>query len=257
MTIGVQNKDNFVNYVATIALTDAHTYGLHVVSPIIAQAIIESNWGESGLAKKGNNLFGIKCGSAWKGASINMKTKEEYTPGSLTTINDNFRKYSSWEESIHDYFKFISTKRYKKLFECKTPLEYCTEIRNAGYATSSTYVATLMNCINKYKLDDYDVALSVYDAPNNNPALISNGENTPVEHVTSVIDYSKVVNDVINGLYGSGDDRILRLSHNGYNPLAVQYMVNLQVKVNALTEHYQSLYNILNKVKEELNYEVQ
>lgn len=252
MTIGVQSKDNFVNYVATIALTDAHTVGLHVVSPVIAQAIIESNWGESGLAKKGNNLFGIKCGSSWKGASINMKTKEEYTPGTLTTISDNFRKYSSWEESIHDYFKFISTKRYKKLFSCKTALEYCTEIRNAGYATSSTYIATLMNCINKYKLADYDVALSVYDVPNNEDTTTTEYVETPVEHITSVIDYSKVVSDVINGLYGSGDDRILRLSHNGYNPLAVQYMVNLQVKLDDLTKRFDDVYNIINKVKEAL-----
>ena len=116
MRTGVQKKDDFINFVACVAMADANTKGLHVVSPILAQAIIESNWGESGLATLGNNLFGIKCGSSWKGASINMKTREEYSPGTLTTISDNFRKYNSWEESIPDYFSFISTEKSRGLY---------------------------------------------------------------------------------------------------------------------------------------------
>lgn len=262
MRTGVQKKDDFINFVACVAMADANTKGLHVVSPILAQAIIESNWGESGLATLGNNLFGIKCGSSWKGASINMKTKEEYSPGTLTTISDNFRKYNSWEESIHDYFSFISTKRYKKLFDCTTALDYCNEIKNAGYATSSTYVSTLMNCISQYSLTDFDVALNNYQAPVENPEPVIETpipENTEYqeEYVTPIIDYGKVVEDVINGLYGNGDERILNLSRYGYDAYAIQYMTNLQVKINALTATNEIIYNVINKAKEVLNNEIQ
>ena len=247
MITGAQN--DFINNVASIALQDAPLYGIHVVSPIIAQAIIESNWGKSGLATKGLNLFGIKCGKNWTGAAINMQTKEEYSPGQLTTVSAFFRKYDSWEDSIHDYFKFTNTKRYEKLKECYTPQSYCEAIKAAGYATSSSYPITLMNCIRNYNLTDFDKYLD------ENPQTFENDyiEETPKEEVTAVIDYSKVVNDVISGLYGNGEDRLISLANNGYNPLAVQYMVNQQIKINALTNDLEKAYNKLNKLKEVLS----
>jgi len=245
-------QSDFIKFVASIAVKDAPLYGIHVVSPIIAQAIIESKWGKSGLAVNGKNLFGIKCGSSWKGDAINMKTMEEYTPGTHTQISALFRKYNSWEESIHDYFKFTNTKRYAALKKCTTPIAYCMAIKAAGYATSSTYVNTLMNCINTYDLTAYD---GLTEAEVNKPEIdysvqVPEITNTPIEHVTSVIDYSKVVEDVIKGLYSTGDDRIIRLARNGYNPLAVQYMVNQAIKIKDLTAELKKAYNVINKVKE-------
>lgn len=247
MITGAQN--DFINNVASVALQDAPLYGIHVVSPIIAQAIIESNWGKSGLATKGLNLFGIKCGKNWTGAAINMQTKEEFTPGQLTSVSAFFRKYDSWDDSIHDYFKFINTKRYEKLKDCYDPQSYCEAIKAAGYATSSSYVSTLMNCIHTYNLTDFDKYLDVETHD------LGNGyyEVTSKEEVTAVIDYSKVVNDVINGLYGNGEDRVVNLANNGYNPLAVQYMVNQQIKINTLTNDLEKAYNKLNKLKEVLS----
>lgn len=264
MATGLQNDQyEFVSNIAETIAADAASYGFKVISPIIAQAIIESNWGKSGLATLGKNLFGIKCGSSWKGASINMNTKEEYSPGTLTSISANFRKYDSWEDSIHDYFKFTSTKRYAKLKDCATPLDYCTAIKEAGYATSSAYVKTLMDCINVNGLAPLD---KYYNDGVLKAAIgIKPIETTPVvevkpeepkdncyENVTSVIDYTKVVTDVIKGVYGSGNDRILRLANNGFNPMAVQYMVNLQCKINDLTEEKDTYYNIIQKIKEDI-----
>lgn len=246
MITGAQS--NFINQVASVASVDAPSYGIHVISPIIAQAIIESNWGKSGLATKGKNLFGIKCGSKWTGASINMRTKEEYSPGTLTTISSNFRKYDSWTESIHDYFKFISTKRYAALKLCTTPLEYCTAIKAAGYATSSSYVNTLMNCINTYNLASYDKLIGTAIQPTPEP-IPEPVVETPI---VAVIDYSKIIAEVMTGIYGNGDDRIIRLARNGYNPLAVQFMVNQQTLINDLTKERDLYYNIINKVKEDI-----
>jgi hypothetical protein len=85
-----------------------------------------------------------------------MKTKEEYTPGTLSTIRDNFRVYDSVEEGIKGYFDFISSKRYANLKTAKTPQQYLEMIRADGYATSYTYVTTNMNCIKKWDLTQFD-----------------------------------------------------------------------------------------------------
>lgn len=98
----------------------------------------------------------MKCGSYWKGKSVKLSTKEEYTPGQLTTIKDNFRAYDSTEEGIKGYFDFISTKRYANLKDATTPREYLEMIKKDGYATSSAYVSTCMSVVNRYDLERFD-----------------------------------------------------------------------------------------------------
>lgn len=146
----------FIEKIAPLIQAEAKARGYKLCSPIIAQAICESNFGLSSLSKNWHNYFGMKCGSSWKGPSVNLKTKEEYTKGTLTTIRDNFRVYSSMEEGVKGYFDFISTKRYAKLKDCATPKEYLEAIKVAGYATSSSYVNTNMNFVNTYGLEKYD-----------------------------------------------------------------------------------------------------
>lgn len=146
----------FIQRIAPIIQEEAKKRGYQVCSPIIAQACIESAFGTSMLGSKWHNYFGMKCGSAWKGKSINLKTKEEYTVGTLTTIRDNFRVYDSVEHGVCGYFDFISTKRYVNLKSASTPKEYLELIKKDGYATSSSYVNTNMSCITKYDLDKYD-----------------------------------------------------------------------------------------------------
>ena len=146
----------FIEKIAPLIQAEAKARGYKLCSPIIAQSICESNFGLSSLSKNWHNYFGMKCGSSWKGPSVNLKTKEEYTKGTLTTIRDNFRVYSSMEEGVKGYFDFISTKRYAKLKDCETPKEYLETIKAAGYATSSSYVNTNMNFVNTYGLEKYD-----------------------------------------------------------------------------------------------------
>lgn len=93
-------KNEFISSVAGYVQKYASAYGILVHSPVIAQAILESGWGESKLSSQYHNYFGLKCGSRWRGKSVNMKTQEEYTPGTLTTISDNFRVYDSMEDGI-------------------------------------------------------------------------------------------------------------------------------------------------------------
>ena len=156
----------FIQRIAPIIQEEAKKRGYKVCSPVIAQACIESAFGTSMLGSKWHNYFGMKCGSAWKGKSINLKTKEEYTVGTLTTIRDNFRVYDSMEDGVKGYFDFISTNRYANLKSASTPKEYLELIKKDGYATSSSYVNINMSCITKYDLDKYDW--------NNKPQSVSN-----------------------------------------------------------------------------------
>lgn len=98
----------------------------------------------------------MKCGSTWRGKSVNLQTKEEYTVGTLTTIRDNFRVYDSMADGVVGYFDFINTARYANLKDAPTPMIYLQLIKADGYATSSTYVHTCMNCVTKYNLEQFD-----------------------------------------------------------------------------------------------------
>ena len=85
-----------------------------------------------------------------------MKTQEEYTPGALTTISDNFRVYDSMEEGIKGYFEFIQLPRYRNLNGITDPEKYLETIRADCYATSSSYVENCMKLIRQYGLTKYD-----------------------------------------------------------------------------------------------------
>lgn len=146
----------FIEIIGPVIQEEAKARGYKIASPIIAQACIESAFGTSSLGYRWHNYFGMKCGSSWKGKSVNLSTKEEYVPGQLSTIRDNFRVYDSMEEGVKGYFDFISTKRYANLKDAKTPKEYLELIKKDGYATSNSYANTNMNCINRYDLERFD-----------------------------------------------------------------------------------------------------
>lgn len=149
-------QEVFINTIAPLIKAEARKRGYKVCSPVIAQACVESNYGRSGLSAKYHNYFGLKCGSSWKGKSVNLKTKEEYKVGQLTTIKDNFRVYDDMASGVAGYYDFISTKRYSNLKGASTPRQYLEFIKADGYATSSTYVSTNMNTINKWNLSKWD-----------------------------------------------------------------------------------------------------
>ena len=151
-----EKQQRFIEEIAKNVQKYAYVHGILVHSPIIAQAILESGWGESKLASKYHNYFGLKCGSKWTGKSVNLTTQEEYQPGTLTTIKDNFRVYDSMEEGVKGYFEFIQLQRYQNLRGITDPKEYLQTIKNDGYATSSTYVENNYQLITQYKLTEYD-----------------------------------------------------------------------------------------------------
>lgn len=134
----------------------------------IAQAILESSWGESDLAQIYNNLFGIKADSSWKGESVLLETFEFYD----TKIEDKFRVYSNKNQSIKDHAKFlVDNQRYKKygVFEAKTYIEQAYALQNAGYSTAEDnsgqkrYAKDLIELIRQYNLQLIDSEIKISD----------------------------------------------------------------------------------------------
>lgn len=195
------DKETFIQKVAEKVKKYAPLYGICVHSPIIAQAIIESGWGKSGLASKYYNYFGLKCGSSWKGKSVNMTTKEEYKVGTMTNIRDNFRVFDDFDDGIRGYFEFINTSRYANLKGVKNPEEYVRRLKADGYATSSKYVDNVLRVIRDNKLTRFD----------------GNGDgDMKKEELTGKVLSGKEIIDilarrVIAGDYGVGADRKKKL----------------------------------------------
>ena len=202
--------DEFIKTIAPIVQKYCKQYGYKFASPIIAQACCESAWGQSWISKEPYyNFFGMKCGSSWTGRSVNAKTKEEYTKGTLTSITANFRAYDSVDEGVKGYFEFIQAKRYSNLKEATSYEDYIEKIKADGYATSSTYIKTIVSIIEKYQLYKYDTE-----------------ETTNAD----TIDYDKIALEVIKGKWGNGSERKRRLMQAGYNYAEVQKRVNAYYK---------------------------
>lgn len=143
---------DFINLLAPIAATEQRRTGV-LASITIAQGALESAWGSSA---PGNNLFGIK------GNGQEIATKE-YINGHFITIVDGFRTYDSWEGSIIDHSNFLmENARYSKagFFTCCAVFDYIGSARAlqiAGYATDPEYASKLIQIIQKYGLDKYDI----------------------------------------------------------------------------------------------------
>ncbi len=156
----------------------------------IAQAILESGWGESKLAKEYNNLFGIKKGDGWNGETISSNGSEWRVYDSwLGSIKDHsellkkpryvkviqakdyktaceevrlagygseWRVYDSWLGSIKDHSELLKKPRYVKVIQAKDYKTACEEVRLAGYCTESDYSQKLIRLIEQYDLAKYD-----------------------------------------------------------------------------------------------------
>ena len=126
-----------------------------------AQAILESGWGSSELAKApNNNLFGIKDSEDWNGESVTVLT-QEYVNGGYITVNAAFRKYASWNDSVVDHAKFFTSTEWRKNNYRKVVNETdyriaAQELKNTGYATDPGYAGKLISLIEAYKLYEWD-----------------------------------------------------------------------------------------------------
>lgn len=162
-------KSEFIPTIAPLVVAENQRRGNPLFSSVvIAQAICESGWGQSTIMMKANAIFGIKATSNWKGKVYNANTQECYDGVSYTNITACFRAYDNLQESISDYFDLITKlERYRKATVAETPLECITAIKNGGYATSPTYINTIMSIINSNNLTQYDNVEDVENSVDN------------------------------------------------------------------------------------------
>ncbi len=156
-TPDISTHDKFIAAVAEAAQASQQDSGTPA-SVTIAQAILESDWGQSLLATKGQNYFGIKASKGPGPAGvINMNTWEVIS-GANVTVNDAFKAYHNLYESVMDHGRFLADNaRYAAAFKVTNdPQEFARRIRAAGYATDPAYATKLINLMNKYNLYQYD-----------------------------------------------------------------------------------------------------
>ena len=154
-----QNQSHFLSAIKQGAMDGAKEGVLPSITA--AQAILESGWGSSELAKApNNNLFGIKDSEDWNGEIVTVPT-QEYVNGDYITVNAAFRKYASWNDSVVDHAKFFTSTEWRKNNYRKVVNETdyriaAQELKNAGYATDPSYAGKLIRLIEAYKLYEWD-----------------------------------------------------------------------------------------------------
>lgn len=151
--INAQSKWNsqyqqYINQYKDLAIEQMLRYRVPA-SITLAQGLLESRAGLSGLTVNGNNHFGIKC-HGWTGGTYYQDDD---------AVNECFRAYPNAYDSYEDHSKFLSnSRRYQSLFSLKiTDYQgWAYGLKQCGYATSSTYAPQLINIIQLYKLYEYD-----------------------------------------------------------------------------------------------------
>lgn len=145
----MSKQTDFIAKITPMAVADMQATGI-LASMTIAQAILESAWGKSGLTKQANNLFGIKGDGA-------LSKTFEYINGKRIDIVLGFKKYPSWQESVDDHSAlFLRYDRYKNLRGCKDYKAACRYVQMDGYATAPNYADSLIALIEQYKLYESD-----------------------------------------------------------------------------------------------------
>ena len=172
-------REQYIKKYSGIAIKNMQKHKVPA-SITLAQGLLESGNGNSELAKKSNNHFGIKCHSSWKG-------KKTYHDDDKK--QECFRVYKSVEESYADHADFLHKSRYAKCFELKITdyKGWARELKNAGYATNPKYPKMLIKIIEDNQLYVYDKqALGKGPKKGSDPAV-----NTPIAVNKPNQDYDK------------------------------------------------------------------
>lgn len=192
-------NNEFIEKIGSMAREDMKKTNI-LASLTIAQAILESNWGKSSLSvEPNNNLFGIK--GEYNGKYVTLPTSE-YLNGKWIKVNAKFRKYPSWRESIADHSAlFNGLSRYANLRGCTDYKLACKYVREDGYATDPSYTNKLINLIETYNLNRFDISSSIsVNANVNIYYAVKTKKYGWLSEVKNLEDYAGYKDDEVNGL---------------------------------------------------------
>ncbi|MFQ5664361.1 MAG: glycoside hydrolase family 73 protein [Terriglobia bacterium] len=126
-------------------------------SVVLAQAILESNWGRSLLARRNRNLFGIKAHTRTNAAAVVYSTRE-YTGGRRRRQKARFAHYPGYEACLEDYARLLARPRYASARAvAANPFAFAVELQRCGYATDPRYAYKLSILIRRYNLTQFDL----------------------------------------------------------------------------------------------------
>lgn len=144
-----QRTKAYIKEFLPVARAEMKKYGIPA-SITLAQGILESGMGESRLATKANNHFGIKCHKSWRGKEIRHDDDKR---------NECFRVYKTPMDSYRDHSLFLAKRnRYAFLFDLKKTnyKGWAKGLKKAGYATDPRYASKLIDLIERFNLNYYD-----------------------------------------------------------------------------------------------------
>ncbi len=149
----IPSYENYIKTYSSLAVAQQKKYRIPA-SITLAQGLLESGAGQSDLARRSNNHFGIKCHSDWSGGRV-------YHDDDLR--GECFRKYKRVEESYEDHSKFLKRSRYESLFRLKITdyKGWARGLQKCGYATDRAYANKLIKIIEDYELYRYDSGKAV------------------------------------------------------------------------------------------------
>ena len=205
-------QQNFLSTIGGYARDIAKNNDLYA-SVMIAQAILESGWGQSGLASAPNyNLFGIK--GDYNGNTVRMDTLEDDGSGNYYAAKEPFRKYSNYGESLSDYASLLTgdnnpnSWRYKFYYGARVSAtnsyQDATQHLTGRYATDTRYASKLNQLIQTYGLTQYDAGGSSTASPARPQAPATGGGSYTVQAGDS---YWRIANK-----YGISIEELQRLN---------------------------------------------
>jgi flagellum-specific peptidoglycan hydrolase FlgJ len=148
-------QNTFLRTTAIAAMESQRQTGVPA-SITIAQAILESGWGRSGLAIKGNNYFGIKDTDKYDGYV--EFTTTEFAHGKAKHEFARFEKYPSVADCFAHHARLISqSQRYQPAMKVRNnPEKFARALQVCGYSTSPTYAEALMQLVHQFNLTQFD-----------------------------------------------------------------------------------------------------
>ncbi|MBC1606122.1 GW domain-containing glycosaminoglycan-binding protein [Listeria rocourtiae] len=208
----VDPKQEFIELLAGHAQQIQEKEGI-LTSITLAQAILESDWGNSGLATEGRNLFGIK--GKYQNDSVMMPTKE-YENDKWVTVDAAFRKYPTWYESLDDHANLFlkgtswDKDKYREVVEAKDHRTAANALQKSGYATDPDYANKLIELIEQRNLQAYD---KIYDTIISKKAMHETGspkltKNTTIWSSPPKTKGAKKINDIAK--YGNEKMNIIQ-----------------------------------------------
>lgn len=150
-------RKEFIARIAPLAQAEQRKYRIKA-SITIAQAALESDWGQSQLASKYNNLFGVKRNEQ----DGTLLATKEYVNGQWITVEDYFVVYPSWKAAVEAHSKLFvdgtgwDHNHYQAVLEASDYKQAAQALQERGYATDPNYAAKLIELIEQYQLDSYD-----------------------------------------------------------------------------------------------------